>query len=209
MGIVRLENEGLRGAEMVAGCVRDGGVLIYPTDTVYGLGCDPFNENALSRIVAIKGRDSGKGMLLLVPDHEWLSELTVDLDNEQKDICRRVWPGPVTLLFEASSRLPRLVTGRGGKVGIRMPGNRFLIDCLNRIPGPLVSTSANLSGHPAVSKFADLDPSIIGKVDLAVDGGAEFSGPIRPSSVIDLSGKEPLLVRKGEGMEKIKTLGVL
>lgn len=208
MEIVKLEKDRDRITGIIGSRVREGGVILYPTDTVYGLGCDPFNRRALSRIVDIKGRDAGKGLLLLIPDPGWLPELASGIDAEKEKICRRVWPGPVTFLFQASAELSSLVTGQSGKVGMRMPANRFLIECMNRISGPLVSTSANLSGKPAASKFTDLDPAVINSVDLAVDGGALEPGLSLPSSIVDLSGDKPILVREGEGLDRVASLGI-
>jgi len=205
---IDLENPEKHKIEKIAEVIRTGGTILYPTDTVYGLGCDPFNPAALERILAIKGRDLQKGMLVLVPSETWLSRVA-DLSRPSAlDLCRNWWPGPVTCLFQAVPELPGLLTGRQGKIGVRMPANRFLTELMNCIPGALVSTSANLSGEAASCVFSGINPAIVAGVDLVIEALNCAPAGGRASSVVDLTGDTPLLVREGEGIETIRSLGI-
>lgn len=194
--------------EKIGDVIREGGIILYPTDTIYGLGCDPFNRNPLARIFSLKGRVHEKGLLLLIPSEEWLFRIARDLKPEMLDLCRSWWPGPVTCLFKAGPDLPSLLTGSGGKIGVRMPDSKFLLDCMNCIPGPLVSTSANLTGEPAAGFFSEISPQIVNGVDLCVEDTGGFMFNRKASTVVDLSESEPLLVREGEGIEKIMGAGI-
>ena len=188
--------------------IRKGGVILYPTDTVYGLGCDPFSCNALERILALKGRVPDKGVLVLIPSYEWLFRISGDVGQGMLDLCRSWWPGPVTCLFAAAPELPGILTGSGGKIGVRMPDSRFLLDCMNSIPGPLVSTSANLAGEPPVSRFSAVNSRIMEGVDLCISDTAETKSERKVSTVVDLSGDEPLIIREGEGIERVLDSGI-
>ncbi len=188
--------------------VRKGGVILYPTDTVYGLGCDPFSSDALERILTLKGRVPDKGMLVLIPSHGWLFRIAGKMDPGMVHLCRSWWPGPITCLFEAAPELPGRLTGSSGKIGVRMPDSRFLQDCMRSISGPLVSTSANFAGEPPASRFADVDSRIIEGVDLWIEDIEETTSESKVSTVVDLSGDSPFIVREGEGIEIVLNSGV-
>jgi L-threonylcarbamoyladenylate synthase len=202
------KNPDTNRVERIGKVIREGGIIIYPTDTVYGLGCDPFNKKALEGIFSLKGRGHEKGVLVLIPSFGWLTRLTIDVKTEMLDLCRTWWPGPITCLFRAAPGLPGLLFGSGGKIGVRMPDSRFLLDCMNSIPGPLVSTSANLSGESAVTRFSDISPELIEGVDLFLEDESSYLSDRSASTVVDLTGERPLVVREGEGIEKILAAGI-
>ena len=194
--------------ERIASVVREGGIILYPTDTVYGLGCDPFDERALERIFLLKGRTPEKGVLVLVPSYEWLPRVAGEIGQEMLDLCRSWWPGPVTCLFKAGSGLPGMLAGAGGKIGVRIPDNSYLTDLMISIPGPLVSTSANLAGEPTSGRFLEISRKITNGVDVCVEDSEESMQERRASTVVDLSGNEPLIIRAGEGIEMIRAAGI-
>lgn len=173
--------------------IRNGGIVLYPTDTVYGLGCDPFNELALGRLFALKGRERGRGVLLLVPDAAWVSRLAV-VSTVAHQLMERLWPGPVTMLFDPLSTAPKGVLGEDRKIGIRCPENAFLARWLQALKGPIVSTSANLSGRNSPQTLAGIRKLFEGKVNLLIESGEPPESP--PSTVVSLE-DPPRVVRAG------------
>lgn len=181
--------------ERAAEVVRRGGVLLYPSDTIYGLGCSPFNESAIRRILEIKERPVDKGLLVLVPGPDWLERLAQDVDSDCLTICEQFWPGPLTILLKARPELSPKLTGREGKIGIRWPANPLLQEWMERIPGPVVSTSANLSGREVISSPGELKKLFGSLVDLFVQSSEPVNGT--PSTVLDLTCAPPRLLRQG------------
>ena len=132
-----------------------------------------------------------------------------DIDADKLQLCSSWWPGPVTCLFQANPGLPPQLTGKQGKIGVRIPDNRFLLEVMSSIPGPLVSTSANPTGEAASGCFSKLDPGIISGVDLWIRSTVDHeSGNRNASTVVDLSGDSPEVVREGEGIELVRAAGV-
>jgi L-threonylcarbamoyladenylate synthase len=181
------------GVEAAARVVRAGGLLLYPTETVYGLGCDPWADGALARLRALKGRDADKPMLALTDEWArvdgWLGGIT-DVHR-----CLMGFPGPLTILFEAGPDAPSSLVGPEGLVGVRRTSDPFCRAVVGAAAVPLVSTSANPAGAAAPSRFADVDAAILAGVDLAVDAGAPLAGA--PSTVVRVVDGVPVVVRVG------------
>jgi L-threonylcarbamoyladenylate synthase len=167
--------------------IRQGGVVAYPTEGVYGLGCNPLDARAVERILEIKQRDPGAGLILLAADLEQLRPFmeVSDVDLERLDAS---WPGPVTWLVPATDRVPALVRGRHDTVAVRVSGHP-LARQLARLAGtPLVSTSANRSGRPAAVNHFQVRRQLGMELDFVVTGHCQTPG--QPSRIIDLvSGK--------------------
>ena len=187
--------------ELAVDAIRQGGVVLHPTDTVYGLACDPFNQAALELLLALKQRSRRQGFLLLIPEAGWAERLSASRPPIFLPLCRRFWPGPVTLLLPAGNRVPSLVRGEEGKVGLRMPQLPLLRQWLQALDSPLVSTSANLSGRPAPS-LAGLKRLFQDRVGLFLE--AEASRPATPSTVADLADDPPRIVRRGEESDAVE-----
>lgn len=191
--------------EEAARIVREGGVVLYPSDTIHGLGCHPFDERAVRRLFEIKGRPEEKGVLLLIPDMSWVPKLCIDVPKVFDELADRFWPGPVTMLFQVRPGiLPALVVGREGKVGLRCPDLDYLLRWMQAIPGPLVSTSANRSGEPPPESVKALRELFADRVDLFLEG-EEPAEPVRASTVVDLTRTPPVVVRRGELAEDVDT----
>lgn len=188
--------------ERAAGIIRQGGVVLHPTDTIYGLGCDPFCPQALRRLFEIKGRPPQKGLLLLVPASTWVEKICDEIPEVFYPAAREFWPGPVTFLLPANPNLPSLVRGGSGKVGLRQPALPYLDSWMKAIPGPLVSTSANRSGQESPGSIAALRKLFQDEVDLLLEAN-EVEDP-RPSVVVDLTLCPPRIVREGRGVERVK-----
>lgn len=178
--------------------IRNGGVVLYPTDTVYGLGCDPLNVAALRRLIAIKGRAESKGLIVLVHSWEDLRRVAKPTAGELR-LARQYWPGPLTIIFDAKPGVPRLLTGGRKTIAVRWPRDPFLERLLKQLKAPLVSTSANVSGEPSTTSFRKARRAFRGKkfqADLNIDGGTL---PERqPSTIVRRNGKGFRVIRQGD-----------
>jgi L-threonylcarbamoyladenylate synthase len=182
--------------EQAANTIKKGGVVLHPSDTIYGLGCDPFQEASLRRIVKIKQRSPEKGFLVLIPGLEWVGRLCLTQPPLLASVAAEFWPGPLTILLEARPELSAWLVGHGGKIGIRWPRPVFLKQWLEKIGGPVVSTSANPSGSSTILAISEAWAAFGHRVDLVLDAGT--LPPAKPSTVLDLSGPgSPQILRRG------------
>lgn len=168
-----------------AAFVAGGGVIAYPTEGVWGLGCDPFDEAAVLRLLALKQRSVDKGLILVAATPAQLDGL-VDwsaLPHDRRESVLDTWPGPHTWIVPATPQVPRWVTGAYDSVAVRVSAHPVVIALCQAFGGVLVSTSANQAGEPAPRARAELDPAIVAGVDAVVAG--ETSGLARPSSIRD------------------------
>jgi L-threonylcarbamoyladenylate synthase len=157
--------------ERAAAAVRRGEVVAIPTDALYTLVCDPLNLHAVGRIFAAKGRSAERAVPLLVADIPMAEELAKDLSPRFYLLARRFWPGPLTIIVPGTSRVPLKVTGNSGRLAIRQSTSKVANALLVRLNQPLVSTSANISGHPTCAQGIDVFGIMDGRVDLILDGG--------------------------------------
>lgn len=172
--------------------IIDGNVVAFPTETVYGLGADVFNVNAVKKSFDIKGRPSDNPLIVHISNLDQLKNLTVHLPKSALKLAEHFWPGPLTLVLNKSKEVPDIVTGGLSTVAIRMPNHKMALDLINQT-GPLTAPSANRSGKPSptrpdhiISDYADTLPYI--------DGGVSKVG--LESTVLDLTGK-PTILRPG------------
>ena len=183
-----------RGAlEKAASVVRAGGLIIYPTDTVYGLGCDPLNARAVGRVFEVKGRGARPLPVLASSVEEAMR--VAELSEIALELAQAFWPGPLTLVVPRKPILPSVLTCDLPSVGVRVPGHEFAIELIRACGGLLVGTSANKSGHPPPRTVEEALRELGGSVELAIDGGPTPLGI--SSTVLDLTGPEPRLVREG------------
>lgn len=167
----------------IARLVQAGGVLAVPTETYYGLGVNPFDGAAVTRLLSIKGRPDGKPILILIGDQAQLQDLVTDVSPAAQVLMEAFWPGPLTLVFSAGARLPKSVTAGTGTVGVRHTSHTALAELLRHI-GPLTGTSANRSGEPPVQTAAEVERTLGTTVDVIVDGGGTQGG--LPSTVLSV-----------------------
>jgi L-threonylcarbamoyladenylate synthase len=179
-----------------AGIVRAGGVIAYPTETFYGLGADPFNRQAVERIFRIKKRPAGEPILLLIPTFDALPLIVKRTTPLAERLMAKFWPGPLTLVLDASEKLPDSVTGGTGSVGVRLSNNSVASLLLNELGASLTATSANLSGGPPAQSAADVLRVFVDGPDLILDGGRTAGG--LPSTVVDARGERPRIIREGQ-----------
>ncbi|MBQ4821957.1 L-threonylcarbamoyladenylate synthase [Aquimarina sp. MMG016] len=192
------ENPNPREVQRVVDCLRNGGLIIYPTDTVYGLGCDITNTRALERIAKIKGVKLAKANFSFIcKDLSNLSDYVKQIDNATFKLLKRTLPGPYTYILPGSNNLPT-VFKKKKTVGIRVPENNICQAIVEELGNPIVSTS--IYDEDEVIEYTT-DPELIlekwdNLVDMVVDGGY---GDNIPSTVIDLTSGEPVLLREGKG----------
>ena len=179
----------------IARVLAGNGVIVYPTDTFYGLGAKCFSQKALHRIFEIKKRPGFKGLPVLVSDLEMAKGMTTGLPPVFHTLASRFWPGPLTIVLKAASHLPAELVGPGRTIGIRLPAVPWLQALIRETGVALVTTSANISGEGEIDSAQEVIRVFKGKVDLIVDGGRTPGG--KPSTVIDLTGEKPILIREG------------
>ncbi len=172
----------------IARCVLTGGVIAYPTEGVFGLGCDPANEAALHRIIEIKGRDAHKGFIVIAGEVSELDSVIKPLDlsplnTEIKRTILNSWPGPHTWVVPAKSNLPAILTGHRDTLAVRVTLHPVVRDICAAIGGPLVSTSANRSGQQPLQFATDVIEQFGEAVDLVVN--KPVTSPGKPSSITD------------------------
>jgi tRNA threonylcarbamoyl adenosine modification protein (Sua5/YciO/YrdC/YwlC family) len=184
--------------EKVVKVLKNGGLIIYPTDTVYGLGCDITNTKALERIAKIKGIKLDKANFSFVcHDLSHISDYVKQIDTTTFKILKRALPGPYTFILPGNNNLPKEFKKRT-TVGIRVPNNNIALEIVKKLGNPIVSTS--IHDEDEILEYST-DPELIFEkwqnlVDLVIDGGY---GDNQPSTVIDLSGHEPQILREGKG----------
>ncbi len=184
----------------VAECLKDGGVIIYPTDTIYGLGCDIFQQKAVERICQIKNVDPKKAQLSFIcRDLSHLSDYTKSIDTPLYRVLKNYLPGPYTFILPASKQVPKILKSKKDTIGLRIPDNVICSEILETLGNPILS--ASLPGE-MVEEFTD--PEIIyekfGKlVDFVIDGGP---GGVIPSTVVDCTTDDWTILRQGLGSWK-------
>ena len=187
-----------RNVALAADTIRRGGVIIYPTDTIYGLGCDIFNAKAIENICRIKGIDPRKAKLSFIcADLSNLSEYAKSISTPVFRILKNSLPGPYTFILEASKQVPKMLKSKKDTVGIRVPDHAITQAIVRELGHPIMSVSLPMSEDVSYFTDPDLIEEAFGNlVDLVVDGGP---GGTVPSTVIDCSSGEPVLIREGAG----------
>jgi L-threonylcarbamoyladenylate synthase len=173
--------------------VLEGGIIICPTDTIYGIGADATNEKAVRRIYSIKGRDDSKPMLVLADSIAMADTYAFGVSST--DWPARYWPGPITFVFKARNSIPAVVTGERGTIGIRVPQHKFCLDLVKAIGKPIISTSANLSGMNGGDRIDEIERQFADSVDMIINAGNVHD--VLPSTIVDVTGKTPKILRQG------------
>jgi tRNA threonylcarbamoyl adenosine modification protein (Sua5/YciO/YrdC/YwlC family) len=199
--LIRLFNENPNPREIrkVTEVLRDGGIIIYPTDTVYGLGCDITNAKAVEKVARFKGLKIEKSNFSFIcSDLSHLSDYTRPISNSVFKLIRKNLPGPFTFILEANNNVPKYFKGKKKTVGIRIPDNNIIRDIIFELGNPILSTS--IRDEDEIREYTT-DPELIYEkykdfADLVIDGGP---GELTPSTIIDCTSDEIIIVREGKG----------
>jgi tRNA threonylcarbamoyl adenosine modification protein (Sua5/YciO/YrdC/YwlC family) len=189
------KNPQKRLIEKAAEVLKAGGVIAYPTDTIYGLGCDLYNKKAIQRIYQIKRRDPKKPFSFICSDLKHISEYA-QVTNLAYRIMKRYLPGPYTFILPGTKLVPRIMLTKRKTVGIRVPDHPICLALVKALGNPIISTSANLSGEEALTDPREIEETLGSQIDLIIDGGILA---VQPSTVVSLIDDEVRVVRQGLG----------
>ncbi len=181
--------------EKAAGILRKGGLVAFPTETVYGLGADGLNASACKKIYEAKGRPSDNPLILHIGNISQLKDIVCDIPECAVKIIDRFWPGPVTLVFRKKSIVPDSVSGGLNTVAVRFPSNPVARAIINAAKTPVAAPSANTSGKPSPTRAKHVLHDMDGKIDMIIDGGSCEVG--LESTIVDVTGKKPVILRPG------------
>ena len=186
------EAEHIRQASEV---LARGGLVAFPTDTLYALGASALDPRAIERVLTVKGRHHGKPLSVLLPSAALASELAAELAEGVQGLMDAFWPGPLTVVVRASSKVPAVLTATTGTVGLRVPAGPVAQRLLAAFGGPIIGTSANKSGGADPADARAVQKAIGGQIDLILDGGRVALGI--PSTVIDCTRDPARILREG------------
>jgi L-threonylcarbamoyladenylate synthase len=181
--------------DQAARVIRRGGIVAFPTDTLYGLAVNPYDVEAVARLFTVKGRAAERAIPLIAADDAQVERQLGQLSPLARRLATGFWPGPLTLLVAAPDALAPEISGGTLRVGIRVPAHEVARGLCRAANSVLTATSANISGRPAVDHANDVASSLGGRIDLLLDAGPTVGGP--PSTIVDVTGDEPRLVRTG------------
>ena len=172
---------------------KNGGIVIFPTDTVFGIGCRVGEPNAIRKLYKIKKREGKKPSLILAASLKQVV-MYVDLTAEAKILAKNFWPGPLTMVLKAKNNLPDSILGEDKTVGIRIPNLPYLIDTIEQVGEPILAPSANFSGEAPPTRLSEIDKNLAKLVDYVLKFDC---GGSKPSTIIKMVGKEYYLLREG------------
>jgi L-threonylcarbamoyladenylate synthase len=181
--------------DYAAGFITRGDVVGIPTDTFYGLSADPFNLSAIEGVFRAKGRPETKALPILINSIEQALTLVREVPDSFLELANQYWPGPLTLVVEATHRLPLKVTGNTGRVALRWANSKIVSKLIDAVGGPITGTSANLSGYPSCSNAGQIVEQLGNRLPLILDAGD--TGAVLASTIVRLDGNEWRVVREG------------
>lgn len=193
------ENPAPRHVSLVAKTLKEGGLVIYPTDSVYAIGCDMYNQDAIDRLCMVIGKKSENANLALICyDLKNISEYTLPFSNPVYKLMRSSLPGAYTFILKANNKVPKLFKNKKKEIGIRVPDNNIPRDVVQELGNPIVTASIKMQDH--LNEYPTDAETIYEefkkRVDIVIDGGP---GTSEPSTVLDCTGDEVLLIREGKG----------
>ncbi|MBS3086231.1 threonylcarbamoyl-AMP synthase [Candidatus Pacearchaeota archaeon] len=179
-----------------ANIIINGGLVAFPTETVYGLGANVFNKNAVKKIFIAKGRPQDNPLIVHVSEMKQINSLVSEIPYNAKKLMKKFWPGPLTIIIKKSKLVPDIVTCGLDSVAIRMPKNKIALKLIEQSKCPIAAPSANLSGKPSPTTAEHVIDDLNGKIDKIIDGGKVNIG--LESTIIDLTQNPPIILRPGK-----------
>ncbi len=194
---IAISNENFKNVlNEAAEIINKGGLVAFPTETVYGLGADGLNPNAVKKIYIAKGRPSDNPLILHISCIKELNRLVKEVNETAKVLMEKFWPGPMTLVFKKSDSVPDVISGGLDTVAVRLPSNDIARELIACAKTPIAAPSANTSGRPSPTKATHVFEDLNGKIDMIIDGGSCDIG--LESTVIDVTGEAPVILRPGK-----------
>ncbi len=184
-----------RKIRQVVDVIKRGGIIVYPTDTTYGFGCDLFNKRAMEKILAIKRMPKDKLLSLICSDLQTFSQYG-HVTNQSYKLMKRCLPGPYTFILKATQLVPRIMMTKQKTIGVRMPENPVATAIVEELGHPIITTSVGLPDEEIMSESWEIEDRLGHLVDLVIDAGIILPFP---SSIIDLSVEPPVILREGKG----------
>lgn len=191
------------GVKKAAVILKNGGLVAFPTETVYGLGTNGLDENAVPKIYEAKGRPSDNPLILHISEFEEIKDIVKEIPKSALILAEEFWPGPLTMVFKKSEIVPYRTTGGLESVAIRMPSNKIARELIKAAGLPIAAPSANSSGRPSPTKASHVLFDLEGKIDMVIDGGAVDIG--LESTIVDVTGEIPVILRPGFITEEMLT----
>ena len=180
---------------LAGGIIRSGGLVAFPTETVYGLGSDALNPKASGKIYAAKGRPADNPLIVHIADFGALDRIVSKIPSAARDLADAFWPGPLTMIFQKSAAVPSATTGGLDTVAVRMPSHPVALELIRQGGGYIAAPSANTSGRPSPTEAKHVYSDLNGRIDMIIDGGPVGIG--LESTIIDLTEETPMVLRPG------------
>lgn len=181
--------------------INNGGIVITPTDTIYGIMGDSLNENVIRKVFEIKKRPFNKPLLLLMDSFEMVEQYTEEISEKERILMDRYWPGLVTFILKKNDKVSELITSGNDTVGIRIPNNKDLLEIIRRLNRPVISTSANITGTEVITSTQLLEKDLIDNIDYIEDGGEVDS---ESSTIIKIEDNKLVVLREGKLCREIE-----
>lgn len=195
--VIKIDPKNIDGEKLqeAADALRDGKVVAFPTETVYGLGANALDTAAVEQVFKAKGRPSDNPLIVHIADRKSLSKLTASVPQKAVALMDKLWPGPLTLVMKKSNIIPEIITAGLDTVGIRMPEHPVAMELIRLADIPIAAPSANVSGKPSPTKAKHVLDDLDGKIEIVVDAGNSRVG--LESTVLDVTTEPPMLLRPG------------
>ena len=198
--VIKIDEKNIDGdarsaLERAGSIIRDGGLVAFPTETVYGLGGDALNPESSKKIYAAKGRPSDNPLIVHVADMESVADIVKEIPQAARKLADAFWPGPLTMIMNKSDKVPYETTGGLDTVAIRMPNNKIALELIRQSGGYIAAPSANTSGRPSPTVARYCVEDLSGKIEMIIDGGQVGIG--LESTIVDLTSGTPMILRPG------------